>query len=107
MSALSNKLTQLEARLQSLVEGSVARLFPTSPLAHDLAAHLLEALRAGVEAGTDGLWYAPNHFTLYAHPRLAEALQVSPDTGAGARPADRGSGERFALASLPDLRDRS
>ncbi len=68
------KLDQLETRLQVLIEGSVARLFPEYDLEHDLAHQLVAALRRGTKQHPDGYLIAPNLFTLQVHPSRAGLL---------------------------------
>ena len=68
----------LEARLQSLVEGSAARLFLGRPILDELEQRLGEALRSGIQPGEDGAPHAPNLFVLLAHPRQAEVLRSDP-----------------------------
>jgi hypothetical protein len=69
---LTLKLTQLEAQLQALIEGSAARLFPGGKVQGDLAQSLVAAIRAGVQIETDGMALAPNRFTINTHPAQAE-----------------------------------
>ncbi len=49
MSRLKSKLSSLEARLQSLVEGGSARLFPANFSRQDLLDQLTGAMLAGVQ----------------------------------------------------------
>ncbi len=77
-------LDRLEARLQALIEGSAARLFPagvnhpglggTGLLAKDLSSQLVEAMRGNLRASSDGSLWAPNLFMLVAHPEQAGLL---------------------------------
>ena len=68
------KLSRLEARLQSLIEGSASRLFPSRQQQNDLAYHLLQAMRAGIRPGRDGISQAPNLYTINADPEGANVL---------------------------------
>jgi len=68
------KLSRLEARLQSLIEGSASRLFPSRQQQNDLAYHLLQAMRAGIRPGRDGISQAPNLYTINADPEGAKVL---------------------------------
>lgn len=68
------KLAQIEARLQSLVEGSAARLFPNRQQSNNLAYRLVEAMRAGLQPGEDGSPIAPNLYTIVLHPEQASNL---------------------------------
>ena len=76
MVSLKLHLDRWEARLQSLVEGSTARIFRGSSLAHDLSSGLLEAMRLGCRPAKQGGLEAPNLFLLTASPALAQALAV-------------------------------
>jgi pSer/pThr/pTyr-binding forkhead associated (FHA) protein len=72
MNALQPALARLEARLQGLVEGSLARLFPTDDLRRDLAQRLYEALRQETRQAPDGALLAPDQFTLFLPAAQAE-----------------------------------
>jgi hypothetical protein len=75
MSLLQAKLTQLEARLQSLIEGSAARLVPLRGEQDDLPSRLVAAMKAGIRPGENGDLWAPNLFTLTVHPAYAQQLR--------------------------------
>lgn len=75
MSRVIQTLNQLESRLQSLVEGSTAKLFPRSATSHQLAALLEEAIQQGLHDGPNGELVAPNLFYLSFHPDQAAILQ--------------------------------
>ncbi len=68
---LQQKLDQLEARIQTLIEGSVARIFPDYHLEDELAPRLVDSLLAGSKQNSEGQWIAPNLFTLTVHPGRA------------------------------------
>lgn len=72
---LRDKLDELEARLQSLVEGGAARLFPGYNLEKDLAHHLLDALLSQSRQNSEGKIIAPNLFILAVHPEHANPLR--------------------------------
>ncbi len=78
MSALKSTLSHLETRLQSLIEGGAARLFPSRLAPHILVDRLLAALRDGLQTGSDGEPVAPNLYILQAHPSQAAALRANP-----------------------------
>jgi hypothetical protein len=68
------KLATIEARLQALIEGSAARLFPLTPQSDNLAALLVQAMNNAIDTHTpDPL--APNLYTLFAHPNQVESLR--------------------------------
>lgn len=70
-------LFRLEARLQALVEGGVARLFSERMTPHDLAFRLEEAMRSGVYYDAEARAVAPNLFTLRVHPEHCQRLQAN------------------------------
>lgn len=72
---LFNKVDILEARLQMLIEGSAARLFPDYNLENDLAHRLVAALQSGIKQHPEGYFIAPNLFTLEVHPSRCEKMQ--------------------------------
>lgn len=75
MGTLKNALGQLEARLQTLVEGSTARLFPGGEASRQLVGGLLQAMQDGVRPGEDGVPTAPNQYQLLVSPENAERLR--------------------------------
>jgi hypothetical protein len=72
---IRDKLDGLESRLQSLVEGGAARLFPQDNLDKDLAHRLVEALLAHSKQNSEGKLIAPNLFLLSVHPGQALLLR--------------------------------
>lgn len=75
MVVMKNRFVQIEARLQSVIEGGLARLIPGGQRQSDLASRLVDAMNNGIQAGPDGQAVAPNLFTLQANPSEALALQ--------------------------------
>jgi hypothetical protein len=76
MHPLEDRLSKIEARLQRLVEGGAARLFPGAGPSHLFAQRLLETLHQGLSRGLSGsLRQAPDG-ALLAPERLV--LQVNP-----------------------------
>ncbi len=71
------KLAHLEARLQALIEGSAARLFPGHYQQTDLAAQLIEAMQENMRASSSAQFehefIAPNLFTLIVNPAQAQS----------------------------------
>lgn len=61
------KLDQIEARLQTLIESSVAH-FARGDAQHHLAHQLVEAAQHNLRTAPDGREVAPNLFTIYLHP---------------------------------------
>ena len=68
------QLAQLESRLQALIEGSAARLFPLTQKQPDLAFLLAEAMRQEIWTAPGGENIGPNLFTIEANPQHADAL---------------------------------
>jgi hypothetical protein len=75
MSRIKSKLSSLEARLQSLVEGGSARIFPANFTRQDLLEQLTHAMLAGVKTRPDGGRVAPNLYTLMLPKDSTEAIQ--------------------------------
>ncbi len=76
------QLSQLEARLQSLIEGSAARLFPAGGRGggpyQELGARLVQAMRANIHPQADGSMWAPNVYLLLLPPARAREMQANP-----------------------------
>ncbi|MGW8251122.1 MAG: FhaA domain-containing protein [Anaerolineales bacterium] len=68
-------LERLESSLQTLIEGSAARLFPDNNIEDELPHMLVEALQAGTKQNSEGRWIAPNMFVIAVHPRQAARLK--------------------------------
>lgn len=73
MSSWDSRLAQLEDRLQALVEGSAARLFPSEGQ-KDLTARLVTAMKAGIQGEMEAGFLAPNLYLLKANPADAPML---------------------------------
>ncbi len=78
MNRLKNTLSLLETRLQSLVEGSLARLFNSDSLQYDLNQSLLQAMLAEIKLQPNGQMIAPNLFTIYIDP--SQKSKIMSDT---------------------------
>lgn len=68
MNRLKTALSILEERIQSIVEGNLARLFTANGLQHELTQSMLQAMRADTKVSDDGQLIAPNLFTIYINP---------------------------------------
>lgn len=77
MSILRDKLTNLENHLQSLIEGSAARLYPSDIRQKDLAHRLTQAMEAEIISHPDGQVIAPNLYILIINPSNAEELRIN------------------------------
>lgn len=78
MSAIKTRLARLEARLQALVEGGTARLFPASQKQKDLMTLILDALSEGTRTGPGGELEGPSLFIVRLHPDQARVLEDNP-----------------------------
>lgn len=65
--SMRTKLDQIEARLQALIESSVA-LFARGDAQQRLAHQLVEAAQENMQTRQDGHSIAPHLFTIYLHP---------------------------------------
>ena len=74
MNALTHKLDQLEARLQDLIEGRLARLLPRQSALHELAEQLVKATQINAIPIDDGHSLAPSLFILQAP--MVQALRL-------------------------------
>lgn len=77
MSILKDKLTKLESQLQSLIEGSAARLYPSDIRQKDLAHRLTQAMEAEIIYRPDGKVIAPNLYFLITNPSSATELRIN------------------------------
>lgn len=74
MHAMKINLATIEARLQALIEGSAARLFPPIPRSDNLASLLVQAMNTAIDTREDKS-LAPNLYTLFAHPAQVAGLR--------------------------------
>lgn len=78
MTTIKDALIQLENRLQNLVEGSAARLFPGSNAPTEMVRGLLRAMQDGVHYDAEGEAVAPNLYILSVPAVEAERLRSNP-----------------------------
>lgn len=71
-------LAQIEASLQTFIEGGMARLFPGGDCT-GLAQRLAAAMQAEIQPQPDGTMLAPNVYTLIVHPTLECTLPEKTD----------------------------
>jgi len=74
MSLLSSKLDKLEASLQILIEGRLARLFPAFEYRDEIIQCLEAAMKSGIQNLKDGSSLAPDTYIILVHPTLAERI---------------------------------
>lgn len=72
-------LNRLETHLRTLVEGSLARLFPAPDLRQELAQRLILALRQETRSASNGQVLAPDRFTIFLPAAQAATLASHPD----------------------------
>lgn len=68
MNAFTNRLDQLEARLQALIEGHIARLLPVHLSRDTLIRHMVAAMEAGAIQGNESSLLAPDIFHIQINP---------------------------------------
>lgn len=78
MGYFKQRLSQIENRLQALIEGSAARLFPNQQGTTDLAARLVSAMHDGLRQGEADQTLAPNLYLLHLPSPEAEFFQANP-----------------------------
>jgi Protein of unknown function (DUF3662)/FHA domain len=71
------RFTQVERRIEQLVEGSFARLFSGRLHPREVASHLAQALEDNARLGADGILIAPNGFEVHLNPDDLDALSES------------------------------
>ena len=74
MTTFTGRLDQLEAQLQTFIEGKLARLSPLRGQQDNLARRLVGVMRAGAIATGDGVLLAPDRFTVLTHPSQAGTI---------------------------------
>jgi hypothetical protein len=67
--------SKIEALLQTLVEGSALSLFPSNNPVKDLGDQMILAFRGGIHTEADGKIFAPDLYTIIAHPNYLKKLQ--------------------------------
>ena len=75
---MKNRLDQLEARLQGLIESSVA-LFARGDAQRQLAHQLVAAMQQHLQTQSDGRTMAPEDYLIYLHPEALTYWQVHED----------------------------
>jgi hypothetical protein len=67
-------LSKIEALLQTLVEGSALNLFPSNNPVKDLSDQMVIAFKSGIRTESDGKNYAPDFYTVIAHPNTLKKI---------------------------------
>lgn len=68
----------MEVRLQSMIEGGLARLFGNQESFPTLARQVVEAMQSDIQISPDGLLYAPTRLMLHACPDIAALYRENP-----------------------------
>jgi hypothetical protein len=77
MGLFSAKLDQLEARLQTLIEGHLARLFPVQEYRDEFIQRLVYAMKSRTQIQADGSSLAPDAYVLLIHPDLVPRIDAN------------------------------
>jgi len=75
---IEEQLLKLESRLQTLIEGSSARLFPAYHLQYELIHRIVVAIRDSTQGELSETTIPPNQFIIHVHPTQAVNLNVNP-----------------------------
>ena len=75
MTTWQAKINQLEASLQSLIEGYASLIFPQRDIYSSLPARFVEAMQVNLQTDLSGNFYAPNLLTLEVHPSIIDVFQ--------------------------------
>ncbi len=111
---MRDRLSQLEQQLQTLIQGSLARLLGAQLSAVDVAAQLARAMEEGVRTDAQGRAQAPDQYALTLSPQdittlLQEAEGIDEQLAQGLMEAARQAGyamprqPRVTLAADPTL----
>ena len=98
---IQERLAQVEARLQVIVEGSARRLFPGAQVSELLAGRLLQAVRDGLHIESDGQVAAPDQLILFISP-TEMALFKNPHWIEEIEMALRASGSEVGVCFPPE-----
>lgn len=66
---IKERLDKLEFRLQALIEGSSARLYPSELRKIDLSHQLISAMQKGIKSDPDDNFIAPNTYIISLNPQ--------------------------------------
>jgi hypothetical protein len=72
------QLSKIEARLQSLVEGGAARIFPEKEKHRTLLQRLVAVMKENVKKGEGNEIIAPNLYLIYLHPSQVQVIRENP-----------------------------
>ena len=73
---MKTPLDQIEAQLQNLIEGGVARLFPEASRSKSLPDRLLKTMRESTHPGPEETILAPNLYFIRLHPQDAPIFET-------------------------------
>jgi hypothetical protein len=78
MATLQERLSKIENKLQTLIEGSAAKLFPGRQSTADMAYQLVNAMHSGLKQDFQGVSWAPNYYLIQLHPEEADFYISNP-----------------------------
>lgn len=78
MSVISEKLTKLEHRLQTLVEQGTARFLPIEDPEANIGEKIIHSIESSIQNDLAGNKIAPDLFILVVHPDLAQIFDDNP-----------------------------
>jgi hypothetical protein len=79
---IKERLDKLEFRLQALIEGSSARLYPSELRKIDLSHQLISAMQKGIKSDPDDNFIAPNTYIITLNPQQIQLFTRDDDPGA-------------------------
>ena len=79
---IKDRLDRLEFRLQTLIEGSAARLYANELGNNDLSHQLIGAMQKGIKSDTDGNFIAPNTYMISVNPHQFKLFTENDDSTA-------------------------
>jgi hypothetical protein len=74
-----NSITDLEARLQKILEGHLLELLPGHKPEDHLAQRLATAMHGNIKLQADGTSQAPNMYVIVAHPATLASWHANPE----------------------------
>ena len=79
MPSIESSMNKLESRLQILIEGSIARLFPSRTWQFELIQAVTSALSAEARLERANRVLAPDNFTIFLHPDQVSWFKDQPE----------------------------
>lgn len=79
MSDNFSPLDKLELRLQSLIEGSTAKLFASNEFKYNLSYKISSAIKVSMSSAENRGPIPPNQFNIRVHPSILDSLRSNPN----------------------------